>query len=210
MMKAFTKQSLLEADSAFRRDLINSLSGYKSLNLIGTKSKTGQTNLSPFSQVFHIGATPPLVGIIFRPHTVERHTLENILETEHFTLNHVHESFYQQAHQTAARYEGSEFAATGLEETYKNDFFAPFVAGSPVQLACTLVEKQTLKVNGTVLIIASIEEVYVDAEGLRADGSLDLEALGTVTVSGLDEYYVGKRLAKLSYPKPGKDLEVLI
>lgn len=210
MMKSFNKQSLLEADSAFRRDFVNALAGYKSLNLIGSKSHAGQTNLAPFSQVFHIGASPPLVGILFRPHTVERHTLENILETEYFTLNHVHESFYQQAHQTAASYKESEFATTGLKEAYKNDFFAPFVDGSRVQLACKLVEKQTLQVNGTVLIIASIEEVHVESEGLRTDGSLDLEALGTVTVSGLDEYYIGKRLAKLSYPKPGKDLEILI
>jgi flavin reductase (DIM6/NTAB) family NADH-FMN oxidoreductase RutF len=210
MMKHFNQQSLLEADSAFRRDFVNSLAGYKSLNLIGTKSNSGLTNLAPFSQVFHIGASPPMVGILFRPHTVERHTLENILETEYFTLNHVHESFYQEAHQTAASYKESEFAATGLEEAYKNDFFAPFVEGSLVQIACKLVEKQTLQVNGTVFIIASIEEVHVESVGLRLDGSLDLAALGTVTVSGLDEYYVGKRLGRLSYPKPGKDLEILI
>ena len=210
MMKHFTKEELLNSESAFRRDFVNSLSGYKSLNLIGTKGKAGITNLSPFSQVFHIGASPPLVGVLFRPHTVERHTLENIIETQFFTLNHVHESFYQQAHQTAASYKESEFVPTGLKEAYKNDFFAPFVEDSPVQLACKLVETQTLQVNGTVLVIASIEEVHVETEGLRTDGSLDLEKLGTVTVSGLDEYYLGKRLAKLSYPKPGKDLEVLI
>lgn len=200
----------MEAESFFRRDLINSLAGYKSLNLIGTKSKKGITNLSPFSQVFHIGASPPLVGVLFRPHTVERHTLENILETEYFTLNHVTADFYKQAHQTAARYEGSEFEATGLEEYYIEGFYAPFVASSPLQVGCQLVETQTLQVNGTVMVIGSIEHIRVDEKGLRIDGSLDLNALGTVTVSGLDEYHIGKRLAKLSYPKPGKELEELL
>ncbi|WP_194976904.1 flavin reductase family protein [Aquiflexum lacus] len=210
MMKYFSKASVMEAESFFRRDLINSLAGYKSLNLIGTKSKSGITNLSPFSQVFHIGASPPFVGVLFRPHTVERHTLENILETGFFTLNHVTSDFYKQAHQTAARYEGSEFDTTGLEEFYFDGFYAPFVSLSPVQVGCQLAETQTLQVNGTVMVIGAIEHIRVDEKGLREDGSLDLNALGTVTVSGLDEYHIGKRLAKLSYPKPGKELEELL
>lgn len=207
MMKFFDKASILEAESFYRRDLVNSLSGYKSLNLIGTRNKEGKTNLSPFSQVFHIGATPPLVGVLFRPNSVARHTLENILETGFFTLNHVTEGFFRQAHQTAARYENSEFEETGIEKIFKEGFFAPFVLKSPVQVGCKLVEYQTLQINGTVLVIGSIEMVFVDEKGLRKDGSLDLNLLGTVTVSGLDEYHIGKKLARLAYPKPGKKLE---
>ena len=207
MMRHFDKKSILDAESSYRRDLINCLSGYKSLNLIGTKSQAGITNLAPFSQVFHIGATPPLVGILFRPHTVERHTLQNILDTGFFTLNHVSEAFYKQAHQTAARFEGSEFEGTGLEEEYLDNFFAPFVKLSKVKVACSLVEQQTLAINGTVFVIGAIEHIWVDETGLRADGSLDLNALGTVTVSGLDEYHLGKKLARLSYPKVGKPVQ---
>jgi hypothetical protein len=69
------------------------------------------------------------------------------------------------------------------------------------------VESQTLKVNGTELLIGAIEHVWVDEKGLRPDGSLDLNLLGTVTVTGLDEYHVGQKIARLSYPKPGKELE---
>ncbi|MGY6559558.1 MAG: flavin reductase family protein [Nitritalea sp.] len=208
-MLHYTKDTLLSGPSDFRRDFINGLSGYKSLNLIGTKSDKGLTNLSPFSQVFHIGASPPLVGILFRPHTVVRHTLENILATKAFTLNHVTPAFYQAAHQTAARYEGSEFAATGLTEAYKADFEAPFVDQSPLQVACRYVEHQTLAVNGTVLVVGAIEHVFIAEKGLREDGSIDLQALETVTVSGLDEYYTGQRLARLSYPKPDRPLSVI-
>lgn len=122
MMKFFDKVSFLKLDPFFRRDLINPFYGYKSLNLIGTMDKEVKTNLSPFSQVFHIGATPPLVGILFRPNTVQRHTLENIIQTGYFTLNHVTEEFFRQAHQTAARYEESEFEATGIEKIFKEGF----------------------------------------------------------------------------------------
>jgi flavin reductase (DIM6/NTAB) family NADH-FMN oxidoreductase RutF len=203
MMKYFNPEQLVHPDSFFRRNLINCLSGYKSLNLIGTKNPEGITNLALFSQVFHIGAAPPLVGILFRPHTVKRDTLENIIQTRFFTLNHVTPAFYKEAHWTAANWEGSEFEGTGLVEEFKNDFYAPFVKGSPVQLGCSLVETQTLQVNQTVLLIGSIDHIYVEEKGLRADGSLDLNMLETVTVSGLDEYHTGEKLARLSYPKPG-------
>ncbi len=204
MIKHFSKEDILESDSFFRRNLINCLSGYKSLNLIGTKSKSGINNLAPFSQVFHIGASPPLVGILFRPHTVQRDTLENILETEVFTLNHVTPEFYKEAHWTSARWEGSEFEKTGLEEEFLEEFYAPFVKKSPLKLGCSLVETQTLKINETVLLIASIDHIYVEEKGLRQDGSLDLNILESVTVSGLDEYHVGEKLSRLSYAKPDK------
>ncbi|MGM0944322.1 MAG: flavin reductase family protein [Bacteroidota bacterium] len=207
MMKYFSKESILESDSFFRRNLINCLSGYKSLNLIGTQNKQGQTNLAPFSQVFHIGASPPLVGILVRPHTVKRDTLENILETGYFTLNQVSPEFYKEAHWTSARWDGSEFEGTGIDPEYFEEFPAPFVKGSPVRLGCSLVETQTLQVNQTILVIGSIDHIFVDEKGLRADGSLDLNILETVTVSGLDEYHVGERLARLSYAKPDRKVE---
>ena len=203
MMRHWSLDQVMEEDSFYRRNLINCLSGYKSLNLIGTKTSEGVTNLAVFSQVFHIGAAPPLVGILFRPHTVKRDTLENILQTGFFTLNHVTPLFYKEAHWTAASWESSEFEGTGLIEEFKHDFYAPFVKSSPVQLGCSLVETQTLQVNQTVLLIANVDHIFVEEKGLRADGSLDLNALETVTVSGLDEYHVGEKLGRLAYPKPG-------
>lgn len=203
MMRHIGHEQLMNEDSFFRRNLVNCLSGYKSLNLIGTRNEHGKTNLAPFSQVFHIGAAPPLVGILFRPHTVKRDTLENILQSKYFTLNHVTPEMYRQAHWTAANWEESEFEGTGLTEEFKVDFFAPFVKGSPVQLGCSLVETQTLQINQTVLLIGSIDQIFVEEKGLRADGSLDLNILETVTVSGLDEYHVGEKLGRLAYPKPG-------
>lgn len=207
MTKHFDHDQLMELDSFYRRNLINCLSGYKSLNLIGTINGKGVTNLAPFSQVFHVGANPPMVGILFRPHTVKRDTLENILEMGCFSLNHVTSEFYKEAHWSSARWEASEFEGTGLEAEYVEGFDAPFVRNSPLKLACELVETQTLKVNETVLLIGSISHIFVDAKGLRVDGSLDLNTLDTVTVSGLDEYHTGEKLARLSYAKPNQPVE---
>jgi flavin reductase (DIM6/NTAB) family NADH-FMN oxidoreductase RutF len=207
MMKHFDSEEIMASESFFRTNLINSLSGYKSLNLIGTQNSQGITNLALFSQVFHIGANPPTVGILFRPNTVIRHTLDNILESGFFTLNHVTSQFYQEAHWTSAKWEGSEFEATGIESEYLKGFFAPFVKISPLKIACSLVETQTLKVNQTILLIGKIESVHIDEKGLRKDGSLDLNTLDTVTVSGLDEYHVGQKLGRLAYAKPNRNPE---
>ncbi len=206
-MKRITADELMESDSFYRRNLVNCLSGYKSLNLVGTQNAQGKTNLAPFSQVFHIGANPPLVGILFRPNSVPRHTLENILDQKFFTMNHVTSSFYKEAHWASARWEDSEFDSTGLEAEFMDGFLAPFVKDSSLKIACSLTEYQTLKVNQTVLVIGNIERIYLDEKGLRSDGSLDLNYLDTVTVSGLDEYHVGQKLARLSYAKPEKPVE---
>ncbi len=111
----FNRQALDQLEDRFRARLINSLSGFKSANLIGTISDNGITNLSIVSSVFHIGANPPLVGMIIRPHSVTRDTLENIINTRQYTINQVSDRIWQQAHQCSARYDAdiSEFDVVG-------------------------------------------------------------------------------------------------
>jgi len=116
MITHFDNRQIADLEDRKRIALINSLSGFKSLNLIGTVNQSGQTNLAIFNSVVHIGANPPLMGFISRPDTVEKHTLENIREMGYFTINHVNKDIYEKAHQTSARYprNQSEFDATGL------------------------------------------------------------------------------------------------
>ena len=122
----FTKGDIEALDKSNRTHLINSLSGFKSANLIGTQDLLGNTNLSIISSVIHLGAHPPLIGMIIRPHSVPRHTFENILQTGVYTVNQVNEAIYKQSHQTSARYDKneSEFDATGLTPEYLNNFTA--------------------------------------------------------------------------------------
>jgi hypothetical protein len=54
------------------------------------------------------------------------------------------------------------------------------------------------------MVIGAIEHIRIDEKGLRKDGSLDLNALGTVTVSGLDEYHIGKEIVQIKLSKAGK------
>lgn len=210
--KSFDSQDIDNFDKRFRTAFINSLSGFKSLGLIGTTDKNNQTNLAVFNSLIHIGANPPLVGFISRPGEVERQTLENIVETGFYTINHVNESFFKQAHQTSARYPKniSEFDATGLTIEYKNDFFAPFVAESHVQIAVEFKEQVHLSINNTVLVIGKIQSVSFPSDCLFEDGALDLEKAGSLTSLGLDSYHKTIKIGRLSYAKPDKLPEDLV
>jgi flavin reductase (DIM6/NTAB) family NADH-FMN oxidoreductase RutF len=168
--------------------------------------------LAIFSSFFHVGANPPLVGLIFRPSPPERDTLRNMIETGFYTINHINETIYEQAHQTSARYEKgiSEFEITGLTTEYKNDFFAPFVAESKVQLGIEFKEKLEISINNTTLIIGEIVQIYVPENCMYDDGFIDLEKANTITCSGLDSYHKTIQLDRLSYAKPDKPLTSLL
>lgn len=200
----FTRDDINAMDKRGRANLINSLSGYKSANLLGTANCRGQTNLALMSSVFHVGANPPLVGMLFRPHSVPRHSLENLMELGVYTLNVVTQQMYRQAHQTTARYprEQSEFAAVGLDEEYSALLKAPYVAQSIIKTGLSLIETQTLAVNDTVLVIGEIIELRVDGEMPGDDGQLNHTAAQTVAITGLDEYHIASPIERLAYPKP--------
>jgi flavin reductase (DIM6/NTAB) family NADH-FMN oxidoreductase RutF len=191
-------------ESRYRANLINSLSGFKSANLIGTCNSQGQTNLAIFSSVVHIGASPALVGFIMRPNNVSRHTLENIQQTKQYTINQVSENFYRAAHQTSARYltQQSEFEHTGLSTTFLKGIAAPFVKESRLKYALTLQEIMPIPLNNTQLVIGEITDIICDEQFIKNDGYIDIESLNTVCISGLDGYHASKKLSRLSYAKP--------
>ena len=210
--KQITYEQIMNMEKQERVHFVNSLGGFKSVGLIGTQNKAGQTNLAIVDSIIHIGSNPPLFGMIFRPGIVERHTLENILETNFYTINHINESIYKQAHQTSARYDRgiSEFDVTDLNPEYKNDFLAPFVGESHVQLAMELREKIDLSINNTTLIIGEVKVVYFPEDCLQKDGFLDIEKSESITCSGLDSYHKTNRIDRLSYAKPNTTITSLL
>jgi flavin reductase (DIM6/NTAB) family NADH-FMN oxidoreductase RutF len=204
MQKEITYADLMEMEQRKRAHLINSVGGFKSVCLIGTSDLTGNTNLAIFSSIVHIGANPPLICFIMRPDSVERHTLANILETGVYTINHITEEIYKQAHQTSARYPKniSEFDATGLSQEYKNNCKAPYVKESMIQMGVEFKERIDLAINGTIMIIGEITRLYIPPDCLHDDGYLDIEKAGTVSCTGLDSYHTSQRLQRLNYAKP--------
>ena len=195
---------LMEMEQRKRAQFINSISGFRSVALIGTTDTNGQTNLAIFSSIVHIGSNPPLLSFIMRPDSVERHTLTNILETGFYTMNHINADMYEKAHQTSARYPKnvSEFDVTGLTPAFKNDFVAPFVAESHIQIGMEFKERINISINQTSMIIGEIKFVHYPDNCLLDDGCLDIEKAGTITSSGVDSYHTTQLLQKLEYAKP--------
>ena len=195
---------LMDMEQRKRAKFINSISGFRSVALIGTTDTQGQTNLAIFSSIVHIGSNPPLLSFIMRPDSVERHTLTNILDTGFYTINHINADMYEKAHQTSARYPKSvsEFDAAQLTPVFKNDFVAPFVAESQIQIGMEFRERIEININQTSMIIGEIKFVHYPTSCLLEDGFIDIEKAGTITSTGLDSYHTTQVLKRLEYAKP--------
>ena len=203
MSKHFSLSELQTWDRFTRANFINSLSGFKSLSLIGTVNGNGVSNLAVFSNIVHLGADPALIGFINRPLSAASHTLQNIQETGFYTVNLVTESIYKQAHQTSAKYPDgvSEFEMTGLIEEFREGYNAPFVAESPVQYVLKFEQVMPIELNNTFLVIGSLQEAYVPADIQEEDGFLDLAKAGIITSLGTAGYYKTEKINKLGYAK---------
>ncbi|MCB2378336.1 flavin reductase family protein [Hymenobacter sp. BT635] len=204
-MRHLTTADIAAFDKIYRLNLINSITGYKPANLIGTTSAEGTTNLAIFSSVIHLGSAPAVLGIVTRPATVPRHTYENIKATGCYTINHVVADFVGAAHYTSAEFgrDESEFAQCGFTPAYRDDFPAPYVAESRIGLGLRLREELPIH-NGTVLLVGTVEHIYLPEEVLRPDGTLDLQQAGAVCISGLDGYHQVAPLASFAYARPGQ------
>lgn len=205
-LKRYTTSDFDEFPKEFRRNFMNCLSGFKSLCLCGTMNKEGLPNLSLISSVIHVGANPPLMGMLMRPETVQRDTIENIRKSGVFTLNHVNPKILEAAHQASARYPTgvSEFEETNLTPLLYDKFSAPFVQESVLRIGLHFQERHTILANATTLYVGKVVMIEVDEEVIRKDGFIDLEGLGSLTASGLDSYHSTNQIKRLSYARPGQ------
>ncbi|WBO82971.1 flavin reductase family protein [Hymenobacter yonginensis] len=204
-MRHLTSDDILGLEKIFRLNLINSLPGYKPANLIGTATAGGATNLAIFSSVLHLGSAPAVLGIVTRPTTVPRHTYQNLKDTGCFTINHVPASHVAQAHYTSADFpaEESEFEACGFTAAWRDGFAAPYVAESPISIGLRLKEELPIH-NGTVLLVGTVEHIYLPENLLLPDGTLDLPAAQATCISGLDTYYQAQPVGAFAYARPGQ------
>lgn len=200
-MESYTLDDIFKMERHYRTNLINSLSGIKSANLIGTCNSDGQTNLAIFNSVMHIGANPPLLSIIIRPHDAERHTYENIKATGYFTINAVDQNLLERAHQTSAKYAKgvSEFIMCKIKPSFSNLHPAPYVEESPIQLGLKIEEELHIKANQTIMLIGRIIEIKVSNGSIKKEGFLDLETLNLLGVNGLSNYCVPTQFHYLPY-----------
>ncbi|MFC5284318.1 flavin reductase family protein [Pedobacter alpinus] len=210
-MLEFNSADITAMDKGFRTTFINSISGFKSLQLVGTSNDSGETNLAIFNSIFHVGANSPYIGLVVRPKGSEHETMFNILQTKNYTLNNVISNCFVNAHQTSARYLAgqSEFDACGFTEEYIDGFSAPFVKEANIKIGLEFKEYLPFLLNKTKIVIGEVKHILIDGELLSEDGFVDLHKAESVTSSGLDAYYTTHFLGRLSYAKPEKQPEFL-
>ena len=198
---------IMELPQLFRNNLINSISGFKSANMIGTQDPEMGPNLAVFSSVTHFGSNPPILGFVTRPTTVPRNTYKNIKNSGYYTVNHINSNVIVKAHQTSAKYDEyvNEFEACELTEFW-TDHPAPYVEEANIQVGMQFLEEYQIKANGTILVLGKILEVRFSKEYLKEDGFLDLQEADTVTINGLDGYLSPKKLSRFNYARPNQTI----
>ena len=203
-MHHFQLKDLEKMSKIYRLNLVNCITGYKSANLVGTKSVEGNENLAIFSSVIHLGSNPALIGFVLRPTTVPRHTYANIKATGIFTLNAITDKQIADAHHTSAKYPAgvSEFDQTDLVTERKKNWNAPFVQGAPIQLGCRYQNEYFIKENDTIMVVASIVDIYISEPLLLKDGWVQLDQGNIVSINGLDGYTAPQLLERFSYARP--------
>ncbi len=199
---AISLETIMETEKLFRTKLINSLAGIRQVAMIGTKSKDGHENLAIFNSLIHLGAHPPLFGLLSRPNSVERDTLRNIKESESYTINFLDKKFVKEAHQTSARYakNQSEFEATGFTPEYVANCFSPFVQQASIKIEMKLKQILNIEINSTIIIIGQIVKVHIPQARLAEDGLVKPDDL--LLSGGLDAYSSSEFITQLPYAKP--------
>lgn len=198
-----TAEQIQGLERFYRGNLMNSLTGFKSLSLLGSVDSDGLPNLAVFTQIFHIGADPPLVGVLFRPAAPGMHSLANVKQTGCFTLNHVPLGSEEKAHWTSARWTESEFAAVGFTPEYLPGFPAPFVAECPVRMGLCTAEIIPIPLNGTTLVVGRVEHIFFPEDCREADGFVNLAEAGIMAGTGLDGYARVSEIRRFTYARPG-------
>lgn len=199
------EEQIENLNKIYRINLINSCSGYKAANLIGTVSDKGDKNLAIFSSIVHLGSNPPLLGFFLRPtEIVPRHTYLNIKENSYYTINSVQEKFADKAHHTSAKYDRniSEFNVAEIESENINNFPAPFVKSSSIKIGMKFVEELKINYNKSRLIVGKIVQLNVDENLLTEDGFINLNDAKIATISGCDGYSFPDENFRKGYQKP--------
>ena len=195
-------EDIKKLEKTKRLKLINSITGVKPANLIGTKNKGGISNLAIFSSVVHLGSKPPLLAFVTRTSKdVNRNTLNNILETKYYTINQIQKEFVKNAHYTSAKFNEniSEFEMCKIEEENIDDFFAPFVKKSNLKIGMELKEMIPIKSNDSTLVVGQVMKIIIDKSFLKNDFMFDLEKSESIAIGGLNEYFTIKNLDHFPY-----------
>lgn len=206
-----TTDDILGMEQRYRTTFVNSLSGFHPVVLVGSRSAAGKSHLATFNSLVHIGANPPLFGLISRPDTVKKHTLENIRSTGVYSINFLSTEHIAAIHRAAARFDedADKFRKTGLTECTLPGSNLPYVGEAAIKIGMRCENIIPIPANGTWLIVGSIEAVEIRSEIIASDGFVRLHEEKIAACAGLDAYFSTTLLNRFAYPKAGESAMVI-
>tara|TARA_Y100000996_G_scaffold306629_1_gene243492 strand:+ start:257 stop:871 length:615 start_codon:yes stop_codon:yes gene_type:complete len=201
--KYYKKHNFDEFDKIWNINFMNSITGFKPANLIGTTSNDNIDNLGIFSSVLHLGSNPAILGFTLRPQDIKKtDTYKNITENSIYTINSIGKNFLNKSHLTSKKYsrKTSEFEELNIDKYKIKNFNAPFVKDSQIKIGLKKIEEHLLY-NKCILMVGKIEHIIIDKSIIKKDGNIDFDKSNILCLSGLDSYYQPKLFKKLSYVK---------
>lgn len=200
----FTHDDIMKMPADRRRAFFPKLSGIKNAVIIGTQNQQGLSNAALFNSLTHIGSHPPLLGVVFRPLTVERHSYQNIKDTGYFSINWILTKDLDPAHQCSAKYDRhvSEFETVGRPSESSSQLPLPYWPGAPVRLGLKYEEEHLIQANQTILLIGSVQEIELNRSLLDDEGIPDFSKSSTLLVNGLETYFKAQPLRSKPYARP--------
>jgi flavin reductase (DIM6/NTAB) family NADH-FMN oxidoreductase RutF len=152
---------------------------------VGTRSRDGVNNLAPFSFYNCFSSKPPIIGFstIPRPDGRKKDTLQNVLDTQCFTLNAASHALVKHMSKSAATLEPDEdeFLYAGLTPVDASHVAAPYVKEALLVFECKLREVISFgnEPGSGNLILGEILYIHVD-DSIYQNGRIDFEKLDPV------------------------------
>jgi flavin reductase (DIM6/NTAB) family NADH-FMN oxidoreductase RutF len=145
-----------------------------------TVSKTGVTNLAPFSFFTVVCVVPPMISLTIarNPDGSEKHTLKNVRDTGEFCFNVVTQPVWKEMVDSANGFpeDDSEFAETGLTPIPSVKVKPPRVKEVPIHFECKLHQVIELGPNRHPLVIGEVVYIHVDPACMTG-GYIDMKKL---------------------------------
>jgi len=152
---------------------------------VSSISKSGITNLAPYSFFNGVGANPPTV--VFCPANQrdgsQKDSLRNVLDTKEFVVNIVSAADAESMNQSSANYDSevSEFEAIGIGTIASQKVSPPRVASSLAQFECRLLQHIEVGTGsaGANVVIGEIVMLHVD-DSIIDNGIVDPAKLDNI------------------------------
>ena len=160
------------------------------LALISTQSALGVPNIAPYNSYAGLATHPPMLGVSFSQREGgDKHTLENIKQTQVFVINLVPRFLADVMNQSA---EGTtiedDFARLGLTAIQAENVNCSRIGESPASLECRVTSIFGLPPSKCEFVAAQIVGVYLRDEFVTEGGGFDPMAADLLSSVGAEEY----------------------